>query len=61
MKGRLRKEPRTGILLMKPTTTGKKPLVRSVRGRCVPNPRSTPPRLNLSPFGSSYLNKRKKP
>lgn len=26
MKGRFRMEPRTGILLMKPTTTGKKPL-----------------------------------
>lgn len=28
MKGRLRMEPSTGILLMKPTTTGKKPLKR---------------------------------
>lgn len=26
MKGRFRMEPRTGILLMKPITTGKKPL-----------------------------------
>lgn len=28
MKGRFRIEPRTGTLLMKPTTTGKKPLHR---------------------------------
>lgn len=26
IKGRFRMEPRTGILLIKPTTTGKKPL-----------------------------------
>lgn len=33
MKGRLRIEPRTGILLIKPTTTGKKPLDMIREGR----------------------------